>query len=329
MIPTASVLAFALGPIALTQPPWLVVAASVTAVVLIESRDVLHRLVHQVAPTEIFTLGKFLILIGVILPLVPRHPVVSWSPITPFQVWLALVATSTLSYGSYLLQTYLPKRTNALLPAILGGLYSSTVTTVALARQQRAADGVRRDLSVGILTATIIMYLRIGVVVAVFDWPLAQSLLPALIGLSLLGCLNALYDWRRMRQPETVAVGALPAINPLQLATALSFAIMFVVVALLSNWVRTAFGQRGVFALAAITGAADIDPFVLSLAQGGVTAMSLNALCAAILFAASSNNVLKAVYAVSFGGWRACRRPAAELLLLSIAGVVTACGYLR
>ena len=87
--------------------------------ILIESREPLHRLVRQIAPNEIFTLGKFLILIGVILPLVPRHAIVAWTPITPYQVWLALVATSTLSYFSYLLQTYLPARSSALLPAVL------------------------------------------------------------------------------------------------------------------------------------------------------------------------------------------------------------------
>ena len=328
MIPAASVLAFALGPAALTQPAWLVVAASVIAVLLIEGRDLLHRLVREIAPAEVLTLGKFLILIGVILPLVPRHPVVSWSPITPLQVWLALVATSTLSYASYLLQTYLPKRASALLPAVLGGLYSSTVTTVALAREQRAVGEPRRDLSVGILIATVIMFLRLAVIVALFDAPLALMLLPAIAGLVLLGVLMALFDWHRLRAADAPAT-ALRSVNPLQLATALGFAVMFVVVALLSNWVRTGFGQRGVLALAAITGATDIDPFVLSLAQGGVTGMSVPALGAAILIAASSNNALKALYAIGFGGLKACRRPAIELLLLAAAGVVAAFGYLR
>jgi uncharacterized membrane protein (DUF4010 family) len=329
MIPTASVLAYAFGPVAITQPPWVIVAAAVAAVVLIESREPLHRLVRQIAPSEIFTLGKFLILIGVVLPLLPRHAIVTWTPITPYQVWLALVATSTLSYASYLLQTYLPARSSALLPAVLGGLYSSTVTTVALARQQRAAGQSRREFSVGIIIATVIMYLRIGFIVALFDWTLARQLLPALAGLALLGAAIALIDWVRAPPAVAAPLSQLPAPNPLQLATALGFALLFVLVAVLSNWVRDGFGQRGVFALAAITGAADIDPFVLSLSQGGITAMSLNALCAAILIAASSNNLLKAVYALAFGGVRACRLPASELAALALAGIVATFVYLH
>lgn len=238
MIPTANLFAYTLGPIALTQPSWVVVSASVTAVVLLESREALHRLVYQVAPDEVFTLGKFLILIGVVLPLLPNHPVIGWTPITPFQVWLALVAVSTLSYASYLLQRYLPVKSYSLLPAILGGLYSSTVTTVALARQQRAAGAARRGSSVGIVVATAIMYLRIGGVVALFNWSLAMLLLPALVGLCVVGVAIAVWDWNQANWRASAEGTEVRAINPLQLGTALIFTAIFVVIAAASNWVK-------------------------------------------------------------------------------------------
>jgi len=329
MIPTANVFAYTLGPIALTQPSWVVVSASVTAVVLLESREALHRLVHQEAPDEVFTLGKFLILIGVVLPLLPNHPVIGWTPITPFQVWLALVAVSTLSYASYLLQRYLPIKSYSLLPAILGGLYSSTVTTVALARQLRAAGAPRRGSSVGILVATAIKYLRIGLVVAIFNWSLAVLLLPALVGLSIVGVVIAVWDWNQTEWRAAAAGTEVRAINPLQLGTALTFTAIFVVIAVATNWVRADFGQPGVFGLAAVTGATDVDPFVLSLAQGSVSGMSLQAMCTAILIATSSNNLLKAVYALTFGGRHLCRRPAVELVVLGLAGFVAAAIYIH
>jgi hypothetical protein len=56
--------------------------------------------------------------------------------------------------------------------------------------------------------------------------------------------------------------------------------------------------------------------------------MSLQAMSAAILIAASSNSVLKAVYALAFGGVRLCRRPAGELLILGLAGFVAAAIYM-
>jgi uncharacterized membrane protein (DUF4010 family) len=326
VIPTANLLAYSLGPIAITQPPWVIVAASVTAVLLLESREALHALVRTVPREEVFTLGKFLILVGLILPLVPNHPVVSWTPITPFQAWLALVAISTLSYISYLLQRYVP-RTRSLLPAVLGGIYSSTATTVALARQQKQSGVPNSRLSAGIVTATSIMYLRIGIVVAIFNAQLALLLLPALVGLFLVGAVLAAFEWNRAS--TNTPTKDLPATNPLQLPTAVTFAAMFVIIALASAWVRARYGQTGVLGLAAISGATDVDPFVLSLAQGSVTGMTLHALAAAILIAAASNKVLKALYAVLFGSLKACGRPAVLLLALAVLGIAVAASYLR
>ena len=327
VVAAANLIAYALGPVALTQPAWIVVGAAVISVLLIESRDTLHRLVQRVATDEVFTLGKFLILVGIVLPLVPDKPIVAWTPITPLQVWLALVAVSTLSYLSYLLQRYLPAG-GALVPSILGGAYSSTATTVALARMQRGYAEPRPELTVGIVVATAIMYLRIDVVVALFNARLALLLLPPLLGLFTLTAAIAAWQWLR-RGPTSAPPPEKPLVmNPLQLSAAVTFAALFVLVALASSWVRTSFGRPGVFGLAAVSGVTDIDPFVLNLAQGSVAGMSLGAIGAAILIAASSNNVLKAVYALAFGGKRVCLRPALVLLITAVAGVAVALFYL-
>ena len=90
---------------------------------------------------------------------------------------------------------------------------------------------------------------------------------------------------------------------------------------LASSFATTQLGTSGIYALAAIIGVSDIDPFVLNLAQGGAASLSNSALAAAILIAASSNNVLKAFYAVSFAGGRATATSAAALIVLAIAGV--------
>ena len=50
--------------------------------------------------------------------------------------------------------------------------------------------------------------------------------------------------------------------------TALLFAAFFLAVSPATAWVQSVFGQPGIFALAGLVGASDIDPFVLGLAQG-------------------------------------------------------------
>jgi uncharacterized membrane protein (DUF4010 family) len=328
MIPTANLLAYTFGPLAFRQPPWIIVTAAVVAVLLLESREALHRLVQKVQPEEVFTLGKFLILAGIVLPLVPNHPVVSWTPISPFKIWLALVAISTLSYASYLLQRYLPK-SGVLLPSVLGGIYSSTATTVTLARRQKEAGAERAEFAVGIVLATAMMYLRIDVIVAIFNTQLALILLPALSSLFAIAGAIALWQWLRRSRQQPAAATTIASVNPLQLGTAVTFAGLFVAVALASNWVRSSFGQEGVYVLAAITGTTDINPFVLSLAQGGVSDMSLMALSTAILIAVASNNVLNACYALAFGGVKACLRPATVLTGLGVMGLIIALLYQR
>jgi uncharacterized membrane protein (DUF4010 family) len=323
MIPTANLLAYSFGPIALTQPPWIVVGAAVTAVLLLEGRERLHGLVQTVAPAEVLTLGKFLILIGIVLPLLPNHAIVPWTPIAPFQVWLALVAISAVSYASYLLQRYLPLRSGVLLPAILGGIYSSTATTVILARQQREATSCRADIAAGIVLATAIMYLRIDALIAIFNASLALALLQPLLGLCALAALLAAWEWWRSPRAAAAAPQLAPA-NPLQLGTALTFAGLFIAIALASAWLGSRYGQTGVYGLAAVTGLTDINPFVLSLAQGGVGAMPVAALATAILIAVASNNLLNACYALCFGGRRNCWRPAIALLALGLTGLVIA-----
>ena len=320
IIPTANLLAYTLGPLALSQPPWFVIAVAVAAVLLLEGREVLHGLVQKVAPEEAYTLGKFLILVGIVLPLVPDRPIASWTPITPFEIWLALVAVSSLSYLSYLLQRYLPHR-GTLVPSILGGAYSSTATTVALAREQKAAGRPRPELAVGIILATAVMYLRLDVVIALFNRPLAWLLLPRVAVLSAIAGILSAWQWLRRGDAEAIPAGNLGTANPLQLLAAVTFAVLFVVVALTSSWVRSRFGATGVYALGGIAGVSDINPFVLSLAQGSVAGMSVRAVGAAILIAAASNNMMNAVYALVFGGGKDCRRPALALCITAAAGL--------
>ncbi|HEY1472708.1 MAG TPA: DUF4010 domain-containing protein [Pseudolabrys sp.] len=327
MIPSSNMLAYAMGAIALTQPPWVAVALTVAAVLLLEGRESLHRLIHVVPRDELLTLGMFLILVGIILPLVPHERVSSLTPLTPYGVWLAVVTVCSVSYLSYLLQRYAPIKNATLLPAVLGGAYSSTATTVVLAKRLREIGHAQTDVSAGIVAATAVMYIRLGLVIAVFDTHFALTLAPGLAALAAIGGALAFYEWRRPRPRAAKAALAVPPQNPLQIATALIFAALIVVISIVSAWVKGAFGESGILVLSAVVGLTDIDPFVLNIAQGGVAGMSVAILSAAVLIAASSNNLAKAAYAIGFGGLEAARRPAFMLLALSVLGVVAAAIY--
>ncbi len=330
VVPAAALIAYLLGPAAFALPPWLPIAVVVIAALLLSARTALRELAARFGHTEMVTAAKFLVLSGVVLPLLHGLPAIPGTGILPFNIWLAVVAVSTLSYASYLVQRYVTFREGTLIPALLGGMYSSTAATVALARVA-AETGFTGELSGGIVAASAIMYLRILVVVAVFNVALAERLAPSFIALALVGGIAAAAIVRfgdGIKKGKQRAVAAYPG-NPLQLTTALVFAALFVVISVLTTWVQGAAGQVGLFVLAAVVGVTDVDPFVLSVAQHHAAAFALAPAAAAILIAASSTNVLQAVYAYVFSRRSASWLAAVTLLLLAGAGVVVALVAIR
>ena len=309
MVPICNVLAYLLGPVTLAEPPWVAVGATVAAVLLLTARQELHGFARRIELAEIVNAGRFLLLTGFVLPLLPDTPVTDLTPITPHQVWLAMVAVCTVSYASYLLQRYVAPPGAGLLVALLGGLYSSTATTLVLARRARDEASAVRQSEAGIVLATAVMYLRLLIIIFVFNRDLALALAPPLLVLSALGLAMAL-GWYWIGGPHPADAGhAVAPANPLELVTAATFAVLFVVISIASAWATQRFGSAGIYALAAIVGVSDIDPFVLNLAQGDSAQITVRVGVGAILVAASSNNLIKAVYAICvFRGACAWRR---------------------
>ncbi len=328
--PILNVIAYLLGAIVLSLPPWIAVTVTVASVLLLTGREQLHELARRLEMQEIVTAGQFLILTGIVLPLLPNHPVTTLTAITPRQVWLALVVVCTFSYASYLAQRFWAAAAGGLWMAALGGLYSSTATTVVLARQAKADPATRHRAQAGITLATAIMYLRILAIIAIFNLELARHLALPLGGLSAIAFAICAFQYFHHKADAETTSGALAlpvSANPLQLGPAVVFAVLFIATSLVSNAATKAFGSTGIYALAAIVGISDIDPFVLNLAQGGTANATPVVLASAILIAASSNNVLKAIYAATFAGGRATATSTAALLFLAAAGLAAA--YLK
>jgi uncharacterized membrane protein (DUF4010 family) len=326
MVPLCNVQAYLLGAVALAFPAWMAVGVTVASVMFFTGRERLHDLARKVEMSEIVTAGQFLILTGLVLPLLPDQPVTTLTAITPRQAWLALLAVCTISYVSYLLQRFVAGGRSELAMALLGGLYSSTATTVVLARRARSDPGLVPQARAGITLATAVMYLRVLVIVSVFNLPLAKALWPALASLGVAGLIIGAVQYRYATPSRKSAADLTPTQqrNPLELGTAAIFTALFLVITLVSTWVGSEFGRSGIFVLAAVVGIADIDPFVLNLAQGGVADLSTSVAAAAILVSTASNNLLKASYAAGFAGLRIAFPAIASLAALATCTIVAA-----
>ena len=320
VVPVCNLLAFLLGPLALAAPVFVPVGATVAAVMLLTARTELHALARRIELAEIVNAGRFLLITGLVLPLLPDRPVTTLSAITPHEAWLALVAVSAISYAGYLLRRYVVPAEAGLLTAVLGGLWSATATAVVLARAARA-PAPPRGLGAGLLLANAIMYPRLLVVTALFDPGLAAWLAVPLLGLGLLGALPALGLWWWGKAGARDGATPPPGGNPLSLGTAAGFAALFVAVSLAVGLVLRRFGAPGLMVLAGLVGVTDINPFVLSLAQHGATGLSAPLRAEAVLLAAASNTVFQAIYAAAFSRLRVGAAPLAGLLALAAAGV--------
>jgi len=274
---------------------WIATTLSVASALLLELKTVLEGLTKRIASEEIFTFTKFLVLTAVILPILPNQ---AFGPfqINPFKTWLVVVAVSTVSYGSYVLQKLTKPQGGVLLVAILGGVYSSTVTTVALAK--RASRENRPHLFAGaILIASGVMYLRLIILLGLFNRSLMIRLAPSFLGLALMALV---VGWIWSRKPDAtsgVIKREFEPPNPLELRAAFLFAVFFLATLVATHFVVVYLGRAGVYTLAAIMGVSDVDPFIMGMTQATPTLTPLALASASILIAAASNNVVKGIYA--------------------------------
>ncbi len=303
---------------------WIATTLAVISMFLLELKETLEGLSRRIAPEEIFTFTKFLLLTAVILPVVPHQNFTQFQ-INPFKTWLVVVAVSGVSYGSYLLLRVTKDRGGIVISAVLGGAYSSTVTTVALAK--RAAQEKQAHLfSGGILIASGMMYLRLTLLLALFNRGLARMLgLPFI----LLAALAIVSGWLWSRIPDQASTKVRREFqpkNPLELRTALLFAAIFLAMLVLTRLAVAYWGNKGMYGLAALMGVADVDPFILGVTQGN-TPLLVGA--ASIVLAAASNNLAKGIYARSFADRQTGFQSLCLLAALTVLGLAPLLWLLR
>ncbi len=299
---------------------WMATTLAVVGVLLLDLKKALEGLTRRVAPGEIATVAQFLVLTVVILPIVPNHDFTRFG-LNPFRTWLVVVAVSGVSFGSYVVQRLLKGRGGVMVSALLGGAYSSTVTTVVLARDAHREP--RPNLFAGsILAASGVMYVRFLVLIAFFNAALAEKLLPGFAIGAVVGILGGWYVSVRGDGQAVSGAPRQPTANPLEITAAILFAFVFVALLVVTTLVRESLGKPGLYTLAGIVGVTDVDPFILGVTQAKATVLSLHVAAVAVVIAASSNNVIKAVYARSFAGGQTGRLAAALLVGLAAVGLV-------
>jgi len=275
-------------------------ALVVATVLLLTGKQPLRRFAAQLPPQEIKTFVTFLLLAAVILPVLPNRTFTRFN-LNPFNAWVVVVAVSAISYASYLLQKLVRSDESVLLAAVLGGLYSSTATTIALARRSASAgDGL--TYAGGIILATGAMYLRVLILVWMFSAAAGRQLALPMLVLAALGSLAGVVLILRRRGTagkESDEIAGEP--HPLEVRAAAMFATLFLGLQVITQLTTQYLGTAGLLGLALLVGLTDIVPFILGLTDSMTGGVIPQPIMLAIMISIASNNVVKGVYALALG----------------------------
>jgi len=319
----AAMATFCLGALAASGQALLAVGAAVVLALLLDLKPVLHRWLRLIQPVELNALLQMGVLTAVVLPLLPDRGYGPYAALNPYQLWFAVILIAGLSLLGHVAVRLRGEQQGLLWTGLLGGLASSTAATLALARTARNQPGWHVPVAAAIVAACGVMFLRMAVVVAVLQPSLVPRMGLFLVLLAAAAFLFAGWQWRRRQasgpatQPASRRVFDLP--------TALGFGVVLGVVALAARAAREALGTAGVYAVAFVSGLADVDAILVSsvqmLAQGDLPAATT---AIAILLAVSANMLTKATLAWTIAGRAVGVRVAAGYVVVALVGLAAA-----
>ncbi|MBN2637889.1 MAG: MgtC/SapB family protein [Bacteroidales bacterium] len=314
---------YCLGPLLYIKPLWLSILLVVTILILIELKPQFRTLTQRFGNDEFIILAKFLIMAGIILPLLPDKIIIPEIPISPYKIWLAVVVISGISYLSYLVEKFIFPSKGFIITGILGGMYSSTATTVVLARKSKESKNTE-SISTSIIMATGMMFIRILILAFIFNHQLGLSLFVPSLSLTLISFLVAWFLHKKEHKTENQSAQDVSSKNPLEFKTALIFAVLFIIFALATKYVLNEFGTKGLDILSWIVGVTDIDPFLLGMFTGKFN-ITLSIITHATLIAMTSNNLIKLAYALFWSSkkiWPFILTGFTTIILVSIIFIV-------
>lgn len=316
----AAIAMFLIG--AMTTSGWIVTAVVLTGAVtlLLHWKQPLHDWVEHIEVAEFQAVARFVLVTLVILPVLPNRTFGPYDVLNPFQIWLMVVLIVALNLVGYFGLRMATGRGGALASGVLGGLVSSTATTMSFTARSRKGQGLVAIASVIILVASAVVYLR----VVVETLAVAPSLLGALAGpLAAYVLLFAIVIAFYLRRFHDGKPAEMESGNPAELPAALFFGGVYSLVIFVSAAVSHHFGETMLYPVAVLSGLTDVDAITLSTARLFAESRIGQDTAWRVIFVASlANLVFKAGIVAVVGGPELRRRLLPPLGGLVLAGTV-------
>ena len=299
-----------------------ILVAALTMVTL-GSKQPLHSWTRHFTAEDIRSALQFAAITGVILPLVPDRPLGPFGAFNPYSTWLMVVLISGLGFGGYILMRLLGAQAGITVTGLVGGLASSTATTLAFSRRSKDEPELSSSYALAVVLACTVMLARVGVMIAALNTELALKIALPFAVMALPGAGFALWQWLAQRsEKQTVAPPHIH--NPLGLGIAIKFGLLYALVAFLVKAATSLQFTAGLLPLSFLSGLTDMDAIALLMANSlhdGSVATELATKC--VIVGAIANSIMKAGFAISLGSPQLRRQITVVLSLTVVAGVLT------
>jgi len=290
------------------------------AAVLLHFKGELHGAVARLGAGDLKAVMQFALISLVILPVLPNRTYGPFAVLNPRNIWWMVVLIVGINLGGYIAYKFLGQRAGIVLGGILGGMVSSTATTVSYAKRAAAAPGAIGPAAIVIMIASTVVFARLLLEIATVAPAFLPAAAPWLVALLILSAVGSFALWLRSgkdhdEMPEQE--------NPSELKSALLFGLIYAVVLFVAAAVKELYGNRGLYVVAALSGLTDVDAITLSTAQL-VNAGRLNADDGwrLVVVAAISNLIFKAGAVAALGRRRLFFRILPAYGVVIVAGVL-------
>jgi uncharacterized membrane protein (DUF4010 family) len=257
-------------------------------------------MVRKIGKADLRAIMQFVVIGLVVLPLLPNETFGPHDVLNPYKIWFIVVLIVSLSLSSYIAYRLFRGKIGNVLVGILGGLISSTATTVSFAKQARQSADLSLASAFVILVASTILYIRVLIEIGFVSPMFLRDAAPPFIALTGFMSILALLFFIRIKNVE---IQNPTYENPAQLKTAVLFGLLYAIIGFSMRAADKYLGGVGLNIVAILSGLTDVDAVTLSTAElvntGQLTPYRG---WRVILIASLSNLIFKAVVAGFLGG---------------------------
>ena len=259
-------------------------------------------------------------------PLAPMFVMHMLAALKPFKVWLIVVLVSFISFIGYVLVKVLGSGAGIGLTGLIGGLASSTVTTLSFAKRSKELPAWNQLFAVAILLASSIMFPRLLIQIGVFNQALMRNMAVPILVTGAVGMLMAVLYLLRAKKaksdgPESQEVSF---DNPFSLKSAVAFGLIFAVILMVTRLAITYLGEAWLPVVAIVSGLTDADAIAFSLSDAQRAGLiSLDWASFNVVLGALSNTFMKLFLVYSLGDKGLFRHLLLSFLVMGAAGIVT------